>query len=174
MMDIKVNAAKSFFRSQGLLSKAERAQGAALRKMGAFIQTRARRSIRPARMMRVSEMTDEQRQKYEQRVAIARSKGQPKPKRPLASSDPGDPPRSITKLLRKFIFYVVDYRKRTVVVGPAKLNRPSVDALEALEYGGRSRDVDGNSINIDARPFMHPAREAEQDKFDSLFRNAIR
>jgi hypothetical protein len=176
MLNMKINQAKTFFDSKKVTTPAERAELSALRKMGAYIRTTARRSMRKARMKKVSELSDDERRSYDIRVAKWQQGGREgrRPRRPLAPSRPGEPPRTITGYIRKFLFFVVDKRKRNVVVGPAKINRPSVDALQALEFGGRSKSYDGDSVQIKARPFMRPALKAEQGKFQALFADAIR
>jgi hypothetical protein len=65
-------------------------------------------------------------------------------KRRKKSSQPGDPPSSHTGLLKKFIFYTFDRVRKSVIVGPVKLNARSALNLganvrtipETLEYGG--------------------------------------
>src|SRR5262245_52774098 len=53
------------------------------------------------------------------------------------SSKPGAPPHSHTGLLKRFLFFSYDSAQRSVVVGPAKLNRGS-GAPKVLEHGGRA------------------------------------
>ena len=60
-------------------------------------------------------------------------------------SSPGEPPINRTGLLRKFIFYSFDLRKRTVVIGPTKLNgkdstfvASTETGAELLEHGGQA------------------------------------
>lgn len=176
MLNMKINQAKTFFDSKKVTTPMERAEIRALGKIGSYIRRTARSSMRKARMKKVSELTDEERRIYDIRVAAWKRNGSEgkRPRRPLAPSRPGEPPRTITGYIRKFLFFVVDKRKRNVVVGPAKINRPSVDALQALEFGGRSKSYDGDAVQIKARPFMRPALKAEQGKFQALFADAIR
>lgn len=54
------------------------------------------------------------------------------------TSPAGRPPRSHTKLLKKFIFFVYEPSRRSVVIGPAQLNTKTDDALEMLEHGGQT------------------------------------
>lgn len=60
-------------------------------------------------------------------------------------SKPGQPPRSITGVLKKFLYFVFDPSKRSVVIGPARTNQISFDGQgepvkgtipEALEHSG--------------------------------------
>jgi len=89
-----------------------------------------------------------------------------------AISASGPPPSSHTGLLRKFIFFGYDAARRTVVVGPMRLNQKVGAAPEALEHGGRSTVVGGRRgrrrkrrIRIAPRPFMGPAMQKEATKF---------
>ena len=52
------------------------------------------------------------------------------------SSKPGNPPHNHTGLLRKWILFAYDEGSRSVVVGPAKLNKRGT-APSTLEYGGK-------------------------------------
>lgn len=119
-----------------------------LSRMGAFVRTTARQSIKS---------------------------GGKKNK----TSEPGEPPRSHTKLIKR-IFFGVDSVSRSVVVGPVVVpgakSRGAVD-LEALEYGG-SIIVAGESkkqkVQIEARPFMRPAlaKETTPEKISAMWRSA--
>jgi hypothetical protein len=88
------------------------------------------------------------------------------------SSRPGQPPKSRTGLLKNFIYFGVDPQTQSVVIGPAKLNKPGF-AAQALEEGGRSISSDGKSITIRARPFMKPAFDKEILKAPDYWRNAV-
>ena len=85
-------------------------------------------------------------------------------------SAPGRPPRSHTGLLKKFIFFGYDPAAQSVVIGPARLNKSTFEALEALEYGGTSQNSKGKRIEIEERPFMTPAFAAELPKAPALWK----
>ena len=93
-------------------------------------------------------------------------------------SKPGRPPTSWTGLLKKFLFFSFDRSKRSVVIGPARLNKPSNAAPELLEHGGtaqrRDRRGKRRTIRYRARPFMRPAFRKEQKKLPKFWRNSIR
>lgn len=93
-------------------------------------------------------------------------------------SAPGSPPHGHTGLLRKFIFFSWDNNRRSVVIGPAKLNgRASNDALRALEFGGRfaRRGRAGTyTAKYPARPFMGPAFNANLPKLPGMWANALK
>jgi len=98
-----------------------------------------------------------------------------------AISEPGEPPSSHTGLLRKFIFFGYDRDRRSVVIGPQRLNQKVGDAPHALEYGGTSTVVEGlrsrrkkRRIKIAARPFMGPAFEREKPKLPAMWESSIK
>ena len=97
------------------------------------------------------------------------------------ASAPGQPPSSHTGLLKRFIFFGYDPARRSVVIGPERLNQKVGDAPEALEYGGTSTVIEGirgkrtkRRVRIRARPFMGPAFEQERSKLPAMWRNSVR
>ena len=91
-------------------------------------------------------------------------------------SRPGEPPSSHVGLVRRFLFFVFEPSRSSVVIGPAQLNRGDEDALDMLEHGGRTvRRVGGRRrrVTYRARPFMGPAFEAEQPQLPALWRDSI-
>lgn len=134
----------------------------ALTRFGALVCQWAMTSIRPARQKPLSELPSRVRHDYLQRLALFR-KGllRSRPKRPLAHSRPGEPPRSVTGLLKHNIFFEYDPQAHSVVIGPAVL--PGIGGatvLTALEFGGTVND-DGHNVFLQPRPFMRPAFDAE-------------
>lgn len=96
-------------------------------------------------------------------------------------SKPGEPPSSHTGLLRNFIFFGYDRDRRSVVIGPQRLNQKVGDAPHALEYGGPSAVVEGprgrrrkRRIKVAARPFMGPAFEREKPKLPAMWANSVK
>jgi len=96
-------------------------------------------------------------------------------------SDPGEPPSSHTGLLRRFIFFGYDRDRRSVVIGPMRLNQKVGDAPAALEYGGTSTVVEVSRrrrrkrrIRMAARPFMGPAFEKERPKLPAMWAGSVR
>lgn len=163
-----------FFDREAVLSQVEAARRKNLSKLGAFIRQRAKSSIKPARQMRLSEMTEEQRKAYRRRVALAQHYGWPKPKKPRASSKPGEPPRSHTKRLRKFIYFGYDPAAKSVVVGPVGFRNSR--APEALESGGTATvgKKQKRTVTIHRRPYMAPAMRAELSKLPPLWADSVR
>ncbi len=97
------------------------------------------------------------------------------------SSAPGEPPSSHTDLLRKLIFFGYDRDRRSVVIGPQRLNQKVGDAPHALEHGGTSTVVEGlrgrrrkRRIKIAARPFMGRAFEREKPKLPAMWANSVK
>ena len=72
---------------------------------------------------------------------------------------PGQPPSSHAGLIRTFLFFAWDQGKKSVVIGPARINRPAVSGRytvpELMEYGGQ---VPGNGKVI------YITRKAGRDK----------
>lgn len=96
------------------------------------------------------------------------------------TSAPGEPPSSHTGLLRRFIFFGYDRQRRSVVIGPARLNQKIGDAPHALEYGGTSTVVEGlrgrrrkRRVRIKPRPYMGPAFEQERPKLAAMWRDSV-
>jgi hypothetical protein len=92
------------------------------------------------------------------------------------SSLPGQPPSSHTGLLKRFLFYSYDDCRKSVVIGPAKLNAKNTGAPEVLEYGGTALlqiGKDKKKIQIASRPYMNPAFEKIKTQLPSLWRNSI-
>jgi len=96
-------------------------------------------------------------------------------------SAPGEPPSSHTGLLRNFILFGYDRGRRSVVIGPQRLNQKVGDAPHALEHGGTSTVVEGlrgkrkkRRIRIAARPFMGPAFEREKPKLPAMWASSVK
>ncbi len=97
------------------------------------------------------------------------------------SSTPGQPPSSHTGLLKKLIFFGYEPEKRSVVIGPARLNQKIGNAPEALEHGGMSIALAGSrkkrskrNVNIQARPYMGPAMDKEKPKLPAMWANSLK
>lgn len=108
-------------------------------------------------------------------------------------SPPGEPPRARTGLIRSLIFFSFDPSRRSVVVGPTRLNSRAGDGSvpELHEYGGavtrhliviedeqgkvRFRtDSDAPAVRVryPARPYMQPAFDEGLDKSRQFWREA--
>lgn len=97
-------------------------------------------------------------------------------------SAPGEPPSSHTGLLKHFILFGYDVDRRSVVIGPARLNQKHGDAPESLEYGGVSTILTGSRrrgrgtrrVVVAARPFMRPALGRELPKLPAMWRDSVK
>jgi hypothetical protein len=92
-------------------------------------------------------------------------------------SPPGSPPSSHVGLLRQFILFSWDPARRSVVIGPTKLNGRDNEAPRLLEHGGtavRMRFRKTRVVHYKPRPFMTPSFSAEIGALPSLWRNSIR
>lgn len=122
--------------------------------------------------MQLSEMTADELLVYRIRQSKAKRQGLPAPKRPLASSKPGEPPRSILNYLRKFLFFAWDAASQSVVIGPALFSGAQGTAPRTLEEGGRAITFNGHTVFIKPRPFMRPAFDAELPGVPRLWADA--
>ena len=170
MFNVKLSEFKgSFFDRAKVMNAAEKGELSVLSKFGAYVRGRAQRSIKDPKRLRESDMTQEQLRSYRIQQSYAKQKGLPKPKRPFAISKPGEPPKNVTGLLKKFIFFAYDINRRSVVSGPALLNGRRRQhqwlATEALEHG---------NDQIEARPYMTPAFSKELPRVSKLWRDSIK
>jgi hypothetical protein len=150
----------NFFDSKKVRLAVDKSRRQILSRMGAFVRQRAITSIRkPPKTRRREAKTGR----------FAKAAGQ--------ISRPGMPPYSHRGLLRKFLFFAYDPERQSVVIGPARLNKPG-NAPESLEYGGESAIAGRNGrtrkIDVRARPFMGPALDKELPNFPDLWRNSVR
>jgi len=159
-----------FFDRRRVMDAVERAQKRNLGRMGAYVRRRARSSLKYARQKKVSELTDRERQRYEDLKAHAMAKGLPRPRRPEITSRPGEPPRlhrrsnlgSGRNPLKGLIFFSYSPASGSVVVGPIPFGKRGVSKLE--HGGGGYRP----------RPFMRPAMHEELDQMPTVWRDSIK
>ncbi len=151
---------------------------------GAYVRTTARRSMKKARRMRLSEMPAEMRERYQpKRDRQGRFKKNAKKKRvrdrPLASSRPGEPPRTREGLIKKLLFFSWDPSTESVVIGPER--RGTTAAPWVLEFGGvgkvrkwGARRRVWRRVKVAPRPFMRPALRKELPRLPRRWHNSIR
>lgn len=120
-------AKANFFDRQVVVDAIDKESREVLTKLGAYAKTVAQRSIKQARRLKLEEMSPEMQAQYE---------GTKVSQRPYKSSEPGEPPRSRTKKLKKGILYAFDPATKSAVAGAMKFS-PS-PAPQVLEYGGTS------------------------------------
>jgi hypothetical protein len=141
---------------------------------GFLLRRTAKAIIRPAKQKKVAELSSRERERYYEEVKRWKDGGRvgPRPRRSTASSRPGEPPRSQTGLLKQFLFFGWDPSTRSVVVGPARLNKPT-NAPRVLEYGGIVT-IRGRSVTIFPRPYMEPAYQLEKKNLVEVWRDSVR
>ena len=167
MMKFSVNQAKSnFFDRAKVLSALDKVALKGLSRFGAFVRRDARRSMRKARQKTYAELTEDELFSIRAREAVAKKKGQPKPKRPLAASKEGEPPRVREGQIKKFLFFSYDPEERSVVIGPTRLNTPT-GATETLEKGGFVENKNGR-FRIGSRPYMKPAYDKNINQLPAM------
>lgn len=166
MLDLTTKKAKQFFFDRAeIMRRVAKSRKKNLVTAGMLIRTVARRSMRPARRMRIAELDSEARQRHHIQVALAEREGRFKPKLPYASSKPGEPPRRRSGLIHQLLFAIFDESTKSVVIGPIgkrKLGKDSVP--ERIEYG---------DSDLAARPFMSPAFEKTKAKYVHLWKDSI-
>jgi len=166
---IGFKAAKANFFNVDTVAKAvDKANKGRLSMFGAFVRTRAKTSIKKAGSDREAPKV----RNAQGRLVF----------RKLKSSQPGKPPFSRTGLLKQFIYFSFDPAKRSVVIGPTLINKPS-GAPETLEYGGTVdlpswfKGDDGKPIGragIEARPYMQPAFDEEKRGLPKLWKDSVK
>jgi len=164
-----------FFDSAPVKRAVDRATRRVLSRFGAFVRRTAKKSIRKARQKKISELTPEELKSYRMRQAIAKRQGKPRPRRPLASSKPGEPPRSRQGLLKRLIYFGYDTYRRSVIVGPLAAGPK---AAQQIEYGGSVRITAGPNAGktkrMAARPFMGPAMNENLPQLPAMWRDQVR
>ena len=108
--------------------------------------------------------------------AFVRQRAKTSIRKRKGTSPPGSPPYSHVGLLRKFILFAYDARRKSVVIGPTLLREGS-RAPELLEHGGevvRREKAKARRVRYEPRPFMGPAFEAEQPQLPAMWKNSVR
>ncbi len=90
------------------------------------------------------------------------------------TSKPGRPPFSHTGVLKRFIYFGYDSDRRSVVIGPVIAPSKLGKAPATLEHGGKVTLPFGNKAEIEPRPFMQPAFDAEVKNVPKLWQDSIK
>ena len=174
MIGVKVNAAKSMFFDRVVITAVNRAEIGVLSRMGSFVRTSSRTSIKKASGVKIPKLKAKLRNA---KTAMAKQKAQDKLDDAIKkqTSRPGEPPKGHgAQFLKRFIYFGFDSATRSTVVGPVRLNgRKSIDAPSILEGGGRTK-IGTQTVEIEARPYMGPALVANSPKFPSLWANTVK
>ncbi len=169
---------KMFFDSPKVVRSVDRAAGRVLSRFGAFVRKTAQQSIKKAPF------------------TTKKARGKARQNFGTKSSQPGKPPYSHTGLLKKHIYFGYNKRRRSVVVGPTRLNKRDKGAAPALlEYGGKAQRsavfldwekylATGNAkttvkrwkgtAKYRPRPYMQPAFDKEQPKLPAMWANSVK
>lgn len=120
------------FDSEAVIRRVEPAKRKFLGWAAALTRKIARRSLKPARQKRLSEMTDDEKKSYEKRVQFAEDRNLPKPRRPEVSAERGNPPKlhGAKSPLKSLLFFGLDLKTESAVIGPEKANSGIADKLE--------------------------------------------
>jgi hypothetical protein len=156
-----------FFDKPAVMAALDDAARKKLSQFGAWVRRTARQSIRKPRRMKLSEMNKWARQKWHQMRHY-----NPKMKKPFAHSKPGNPPFNQTGKLKDFIEFWYNADERSVTIGPASFG--GFDVPGVLELGGHTREHDGRTPWVDARPYMGPALKANKEKFAEMWGDSIK
>jgi len=109
--------------------------------------------------------------------AFVRTRARSSIRRRRGTSVPGEPPNSHVGLLKNFIFFVFDPARRSVLVGPVRLNHTSGTAPAVLEYQGTTAITGGRNprlVRIAARPYMRPALAKELPGLPAMWADSVR
>ena len=168
MIGLKFN---SLFKPQPVLDAAERARRKNLAYAGAYLRKVARNSLKVAKQKTDTELSAKEQQILAIRRRKAAEQGLPMPKRPLAHSRPGEPPRlrKSGSSLKAMIRFAYEAANRTEVIGPQlkKPFNPTVPQL--LEHGGKAQHGE-----VEPRPFMEPALQKTLPQFRDIWRDSVR
>lgn len=171
-MMYKIDEAKSFFFDRPTIDGLHKDAKRGLARFGAFVRRKAKSSMRKARQKKLAELTSEELQRFRIEQEYAKRENRPAPKRPLAPSEPGQPPRTRVGLIKELLFFSYDPNSRSVVVGPATIDTPS-GAPENLEEGATVTTRAGR-FRIEKRPYMKPAFDANLSKLPRLMAGQTR
>ena len=167
MLNLKVT--ESFLDRPKILKEVEAANKTNLSQAGKLVRAIARNSIK-TRRQKVKSLSLEEKKKFRLKVKIAKFYGRPRPLLPRLPSKPGDPPNSVSGLLKRFIFFSWDSVQKTAPVGPSIIPKFGNGTIpNVLEYGGRS--TDGKMVL--ARPFMRPAEETARRQYPKFWKDSI-
>ena len=162
-MNIHLNG-KGRFDASKLLRRSLAVRKRFLYSAGGFARKVARRSLRKARKIRVSELPDEARQEYQEAMEDFRNGYRDKPpKLGTIISDPGKPPllHQNPSPIKNRLKFTVDGAATVATIGVERAN----DGIAGdLEYGrGKIKQ---------ARPFMGPALKTTLPKLPSFLAQA--
>lgn len=156
----------TFFDSEKVIRAMDRATRRNLSRAGAFVRRSARQSIKKA--PKADPKTGKILKGRRKKGAIVVD----------ATALPGKPPFGHgQQKLKKFVFFAYDADRKTMIVGPAKLDGTRGGGPEFIEYGGpttiRTRRGRARSVRFHGNPFMRPALDAGLEQVRKLYHNCI-
>lgn len=175
-----------FFNAGAVMRSLSEAQRRVLSRFGAYVRTRARTSIKPAKLLN--------RKEVKAGIKKGLARGVRKIYQP---SMPGQPPRSRRGELRKHIYFAYDASDRDVVIGPSLVRSQETGTPARLEKGGvatvKRRGPKGNRVSFyvgnppkkvwvqvgskvktKARPYMKPAFDKEMSlRMPAMFKDSM-
>lgn len=176
MFGFKIDQAKSmFFDRKAVTRRLSKGKRKGFSRIGGLTRKIARNSIKPA-----SKAIGKQIERKRQEIALLhrRSPRRAQLQREIrqlqkqASSQPGNPPKSVLGHLKRNIFYGLDQNSESVVIGPV-LKSNSSGAQTTLEFGGQTK-IGPNRVNIEARPYMGPAKAKVEPQVAGFFRDCMK
>lgn len=172
---------QNFFDRRSVIARIGKQRTRAIGAVGALVRKIARRSLKPHRRKRLSELTPAELAKLEDIKAWLK-KVDPNfdPSKPIkipfvVRSKPGEPPRiTPDSPLKRFLFFALNERGDGVVVGPSKYPRAFGQGVpKLLEFGGQAGGSyfkpNRTTHYVEARPYMRPALLTAQSRFAQLF-----
>ncbi len=161
---LKPITAGMFFDTEVVKKKLDEKKRRALSRLGAFVRTRARSSIRPARIANRKELR------------LAKKLGTQSPAVQYIGSLPGQPPRTrkpgdpIKRILFGYDAHGGHDKSGSLIVGFGLTYGQETGTPLRLEKGGTVRlRKNGRIIHTAARPTLAPAMAQEQAKVTTLF-----
>jgi hypothetical protein len=175
MFGLSLKQAKAGFFDRAKVQKAaDKATRDVLSKFGAYVRQRAKTSMRRAPAPYGKVVRDRK-----SGSPVYLPNGQVKTTLVFKYSRPGDPPYARSGLLKRFIFFSFDSARKSVVIGPTKLDGwPNSTIPLTHEYGGTIafKNKKGRQVTkkYPARPYMQPAFDKELALMPEPFRNSVR
>lgn len=114
--------------------------------------------------------------------AFVRSDARRSIRKKRGHSQPPKPPHSHTGKLKRFVYFVYEQKRRTVIIGPARFAGARPDNLVMLEAGGhRMGNIptrEGGMTKVKQtykkRPFMKPAFDKNLPKGMAMWKDSVR
>jgi len=164
-MQMTVKQSKgNFFDRAGVLSNVDRQTRKNLSKFGAFLRAAIRTRLKYG---------DDS---SEPGASPVIHKTMSRPGKVSAKTGKAGKPQSVSPL-RELVFFAYDESRKSVVVGPARLQGKPGNAPAALEYGGPSviKNGDGTrTVTIRPRPYLAPSFEQVKKELPAIWASSVK